>query len=639
MSKVKDTSNKVKSKIDAIKKINDNPKLTTDKIADKILKDLPSTNEMLGKKVDDFIDKRRSKKENRTDIFGQMVNLADSFTNKNGNTPSFNIGHNKTFTDNTTFSQKKIQKNAIYAANQVLNKSDKIISDNVSKIFFAGDGICGTDTAFKDDTIFIKPKEIDFLNILTINPDDGIGKIIYEPIDFVTPKVKFDRELYSLFTPGNSFTFNSINDNDLFGINWDVPNQRYVVTGLTNNESISEFLSDYYSSIIFPDINHIIKTSILLTLQGDGSETTLFNESLDKMERLLQKLMSVCGNPTKNDELKNQNAIDLFNETDEDIQYYFNFDDVEGIDLDNEDARARGVLKFKDCNNFEIPKNTTMIEDFIYFIDKKDMILLTDEILGRAAEDVYSQSNSTISLDNFRISFMNLFIFNIPKALISSLLTPKIIFPIVAVYKQYYNVDIDIYGLMKKLSKLFFFIIRDLFWLFIREFWKKTKPELTKFLSTLVSNIIKNKNKRYIIIIKALIALLSKILKDGIDNCADLYGVVMETINAALSIPMPFKIPGILLSLSSRLPGYSEDRAVLNIMERMENAGIPTGQLYGDPNKYVDLVSAIIKGNAEEIAGNSFATVANEFIVLQATPTGQVIIPPGTIKSNGIGQA
>ena len=37
------------------------------------------------------------------------------------------------------------------------------------------------------------------------------------------------------------------------------------------------------------------------------------------------------------DKLKNQNAVDLFDENDEDIQLYFNFDDVEGIDLDDED--------------------------------------------------------------------------------------------------------------------------------------------------------------------------------------------------------------------------------------------------------------------------------------------------------------
>ena len=44
----------------------------------------------------------------------------------------------------------------------------------------------------------------------------------------------------------------------------------------------------------------------------------------------------------------------MFDETDEYVEYYFDFDDVEGIDLDDEDSRYRRVLRFKDCYNFEI---------------------------------------------------------------------------------------------------------------------------------------------------------------------------------------------------------------------------------------------------------------------------------------------
>ena len=51
MSKVKDTTNKVKGKIEAIKKINDNPNSSADKLYDKYLKDLPSSDELFGKKV------------------------------------------------------------------------------------------------------------------------------------------------------------------------------------------------------------------------------------------------------------------------------------------------------------------------------------------------------------------------------------------------------------------------------------------------------------------------------------------------------------------------------------------------------------------------------------------------------------
>jgi len=634
MSKVKDTTGKIKSKITAIKKINDNPKIITDKVADKYLSDLPTSQELLGKKVDDFLLKRNSKKENRTDIFGQIVDLASTFTNRSGNPKNTNIGASKSFKEATNSTENKIKQNGLNAVSKVLEKSRVIITDNVTKFFFAGDGICGSDKQFPIDSITFKPKEIDLLNILTINPDNGIGKIIYEDPNLVTPKIKFDRQLYSQFTSVSPFTFNSLNGNDLFDLDWDTPNQRFELSGLMENNSIGDFITDYYGSIVYPDLDHIIKTSMLLTIQGDGSETSSFNQSLDKVERLLQKLMTVCGNSTKRDELKNQNPIDLFDETDEDIEYYFNFDDVEGIDLDDEDARTRGVLKFKDCNNFELPKNTTMMEDFIYFSGTENIHKLTDDILNRVASDAYEQSDSSIYLDNFKLSLLNLFILNLPKALISSVLTPKIFVPIVTVYKVFNNVEVDLEALMKILSKLFYSIIKDLFWSFLTEFWRLTKPDLVKFLEVLVMNIIKNKNKRYVIIIKSLISLLTRILEEGLPSCEDLFGSVLNTINTALSVSSPFNVPGLLLGFADKLPGYSEDRATLNIMERMEASGIGLAPIYGDSNKLVDLIASIVKGNSEEIDTNSYVAVSNKEIIVP-TPVGPIVIPPGVLNSAG----
>jgi hypothetical protein len=232
---------------------------------------------------------------------------------------------------------------------------------------------------------------------------------------------------------------------------------------------------------------------------------------------------------------------------------------------------------------------------------------------------------------------LNTFILNVPKAIISSVLTPKIFLPIVAVHKILKNIisDIDIYSFMKTLSKLFFSIIKDLFWFFIREFWKLIKHDLIIFLGALVSQIIINKNKRYIIIVTALISLLTKILEDGIDCCADLYSSMNLAINAALSTSPPFNIPGILLGLSHKLPGYSEDRAAINIMERMESAGISLDPIYGDSNKLVDLVTSIIKGNTEEMDTNSFVAVSNQEMIIPTPFGAPIIIPPGLLNSSG----
>ena len=78
---------------------------------------------------------------------------------------------------------------------------------------------------------------------------------------------------------------------------------------------------------------------------NSGESNPLFDKGLNNINRLLNKLCAVCGSPTDKDKLKNQNAVDLFDENDEDIQLYFNFDDVEGIDLDDEEEELWVELK------------------------------------------------------------------------------------------------------------------------------------------------------------------------------------------------------------------------------------------------------------------------------------------------------
>lgn len=625
MSKVKDTKNKLKSKIEAIKKINDEPSSGADSLFNKYLKDLPSTDKLYGKKIDDFLEKRKSKIDNNKDIFGELMEVAEGF-----------LGFDKKVSSTDKLvSLGKLKQHAQDSAKKTLRSSKEIVLDSVKKVFFSGDGICGTNRSITGDTINLQPKEFDFLNILTIDPSTPTGQIVYEPSQ-LTGKEKVNRELYSIFT-GGTYQFDSNNNNTLFTMNWSGNSQTYIITGLTNNSNIEEFFNDYFSSIEFPDVKHITKTAMLLTIQGDNSESIQFNDSINKMNRLLKKLFAVCGTPTKRNQLENQTAIDLFDENDEDIEFYFNFDDVEGIDLDDEDARFRKVQRFTDCNNFEIPVNTSFIEDFVYLSNKKDTNSLVNSTLNRVASDAYNQSDSSIPEINFNLNLNKNFILNLPKSIMMNVLSAKITLPIVMMYKyvksQVSNV-LSIQDIMKKLWKLFSTVISKLYWLFIKEFWRLIKVDLIAFISKIVKKIIKNKYKRYVTIITSLIALLTKILEERIDNCYDLFNSVLGAIETALSTKSPFNVPGILLSLSDTLPGYSQDRAFLNITERLESAGITMSPIFGEGNDLPTLVKSIIDGHTEEMDANSFVKISVKPGILPG-PTGGAIIPPGLINGTG----
>ena len=469
------------------------------------------------------------------------------------------------------FTKQRLRQITNESANATLKSAQQIILEAAQKILFAGDGICGTNTTFGATTsITLSPKEFDFMNILTISPTTCSGKIVYEPVSPNKGYVKMNRSLYNTFS-GNTQTFNSVNGNKLFDLLWSGDTQQYVVSGLgTSSNSIKTFLTDYYSSIEPVDFSGVTKTAIYLTLHGCGDEPPLFDKGWNDLNRLLQKLCALCGNPSNG---KIPNATSEFNENDEDIQSYFNFDDVEGIDLDDEKDRLDKVLKFRDCNNFKVPVNSSHFEDFVD--DDGNLNDAVNDALLNSAMDAHNQSDGNIPPDNFHLTLLNTFILNLPKALIGSVLSPKFFLPIIIIYKVVVaGVGAAIKSakeIMKVLWKLFYYVITKLLWKFISEFWKRVKRDLLLFLVDIAATILGNKTKRYRKMLLALIAILTKILENGLDNCKDLYEMINLSIDLALSglgggLNGGFSSSGIsafMLPFFLKKPGYSEDRATI----------------------------------------------------------------------------
>lgn len=643
MGNTGETKKKLISTVEVIKKINDDPK----KFASKSVSDAYTNNfeEIVGKKQDYLNKKINQKKDNAKDIFTDLLDVAEKFisdakTTKSKVTDSVKKGVTINFDKNPT--KSKLKRYAIKSAETTLGQAKEIAIKHLSKALFMGEGICGSDSIFNVDQITLRPDEFDFLNMLTIDPDSSCGKLIYEPKTPDLNKQKVNRNIYNTFT-GGTYTFTSNNSNDLFSMSWSAATQTFILTGLTQGGSsvkVQNFILDYYNSMEFPSIDDVLKTSMMLTIQGGSScsESKKFNVSFDEVLRLIKKLLTVCGSPTKKDELVNQTAVKLFDENDEDIENYFSFDDTEGIDLDDEDLRYRRVLRFKDCYNFEIDVDDMHIEDFLYLGKNKGIKQSVDDVLQKVAQDANEQSDSSLNVNDFLNNLLNNFIISLPKALIMTILSAKIFLPLVVLYKIFKqvltNTYINIKDLVKRFYKAIKDIVKDLFWLFVREFWKLVKVDLLSLVSDIVQRIIKNKYKRYLTIITALIAILKKILETEIDNCYELFQTVLNTIKTALSMKTPMAVPSVLLVLSEALPGYSQDRAYMNIMERLEASGVPTGPLYGESNDIGNIVKSIIDGHTEEEDQNSFVKIVLQGGVLPG-PTGGAVIPPAIISGVG----
>jgi len=610
---IKEQKAKIKSKINAVKKINDDAKKVVDSgkafvgsIPDKLASKVPNFN---GKNLSDLIPKRAKKKESQTDIFQDLIDTVEGFLGTAPKNPTVDYS-------DRAFSKQRLKQITQESAHETIKSSKTIVMDGVQKILFAGDGICGTQKSFTGSTVTLSPTEFDFMNVLTMDPTSSTGKIVYEPSSSVTGLKQMNRMLFNSFN-GGSQSFTTQNGDSLFDFVWDQNNQKYNISGLQVNPTnaitggtIQGFFNDYYSNIENIDMSGVTKMAVLMTINADGSEPPLFNIGLDNLTRLLKKICANCGAP---DTGLKQNATTQFNENDQDSEFYFDFDDVEGIDLDDESNRRNRVLKFRDCNDFTTQISSTHFEDFVY-LSNKNLNDVVSKTLYNAAADAHNQTNDTIPVDNFHINLLSSFILNLPKALIASVLSPKYFLPIVIVYKQLVseggNTINDVKVMMKKLHKLFNYIINQLFWKFLAEFWSRVKKDLIEFLAIFAAKILLNKSKKYVLIISSLIALLTKLLETDLTNCETLYGLINSTINAALMGALSLiQIPPILLLTSALRDGYSADRAYMNAMENLNGAGIDTGDKFGVPSQVGDFVKGIIDGHTKEHDTNSKVSV------------------------------
>lgn len=641
MGKLKDKKKKLKSKIRALKKVmeDDTFKKTAEETVDQYLKDFPSLTEYQSK-LGDFGSKAKKKVQEKTDAFKDLIDITDELLIKNNQPPG-----NEKF-----YSRKRLKIHAIDSVNETIKSGKQIVLDNVKKVLFADDGICGGNSKFTGatmDEVRIKPKEIDFFDIFSVDPSSSTGKIMYEISSPSTGKVKLNRDLYNQFTAPLPYRFDTTSNKTLFDLVWDGSNQEYLVTGLTQGSSVDfiDFFNDYFTTIEFPDLSGITKTAILMTLQGDDSQTPLMSGAFNDLNRITNKIFSICGSPKKKNDLQ-QSAVDQFNETDQDIELYFDFDSVEGIDLDDESARLRKVLRFKDCNNFEIPINKKKISEFVYLSNKKNMNDLIDSTINNTALDAFENSDKSIPLTNFQLSLNNAFILTLPKALVASIISPKIFLPIVIVYKLTKNLSATLAGnflegtkfLMKQLKKLFTYIIKDIFWKFLNEFWKRIKKDLLDFVRDFAIKILKDKYRNYYMVLQSLLPFLKKAISQGFDNCQDMLQSLLTVIEGALNQSNNLEIPTYALFGAVFRKGFSEKKTLLDFFEGLESEGVDTGDINGEPNKFIGAMTKFLSAHTKnQLVDGKYVGTNNRPIPVVVSPGGGAgFITPGAMKLTSI---
>jgi hypothetical protein len=490
---------------------------------------------------------------------------------------------------------------------------------------------CDQQQTYTPTPVYVKVGSIDLFNRLFIDPQDEAGVVIYEknlPQPGQIP-YSMNRKLYELANNSNlSYSYIGKSGQPLFDIQYSDTDANGVTGGWfkvslsqrPNPLKVGEFMVDYYDTIRMSEDTDII-ASIMESLSGVISMKvnagTSQVENASQAEVILARILGLCFDSGGNE--IDTSGISKIAELDGVDDSFFEFTE---IDLRNIDIRTanikKGVIQFEDCDNVDLPVN---FNEIINALGQLNFYQGSEfENAANNITDVLANNPAWLGAGinvNPQVVVDTNFIKLITNGMIGALITPKMILPIITMYKALGNTLADniksFVDFAKIFKKFLINLVSKVGAIFVEELYKLIKEDILKLVQQVVQDIAKEKIvKKYAMILKLLALLLAIIgLITDYRKCKNLIDDILALLNL-LNVPgFGSDIPLPILYASQLLDGYSESRAFIGAIEEMQSLGIPTGAMpSGAPN--FDLLGKFgqMKAMAIEDAENNKLQVA-----------------------------
>jgi hypothetical protein len=492
---------------------------------------------------------------------------------------------------------------------------------------------CDQQQTYTTGPVYVKVGSIDLFNRLFIDPQDEVGVVIYEknlPQPNQIP-YSMNRKLYELTTNNNLiYNYKGKSGQDLFDIQYSDTDANNVTGGWfkidlkarNNPLKVGEFMVDYYDTIRMSEDTDIM-ASIMESLSGAISMKvnagTSQVENASQAELILARILGLCFDSGGSDGEIDTSGISKIAELDGIDDSFFEFTE---IDLRNIDIRTanikKGIIQFEDCDNIDLPVNFNEIVGALGQLNFYEGSEFEDA--ANNISDVLANNPAWvgvgINIDPQVVVDTN-FIKLITNGMIGALITPKMILPIIVMYKALGNTLADniksFVDFAKIFKKFFINLVSKVGAIFVEELYKLIKEDILRLVQQVIQDIAKEKIvKKYAMILKLLALLLAIIgLITDYRKCKNLIDDILALLNL-LNVPgFGSSIPLPILYASQLLDGYSESRAFIGAIEEMQSLGIPTGAMpSGAPN--FDLLGRFgqMKAMALEEAENNKLQVA-----------------------------
>jgi hypothetical protein len=527
---------------------------------------------------------------------------------------------------------------------------------------------CSHDQNYTAKPIYVRVQSIDLYEKLKLSPEDPAGKTLFEkrPVSVGNYPFSMNKELYNRvqnlnqsFSATTGVLYRGKSGQDLFDIKYVKVNNlgetgdffeitltdRYSLNDLTNpTNKVGDFLQDYYSTIQLVDFTNIF-SNLIESLTGMVSiSVNIGSEKLDDQSKfglLIQRVLGLCFDSKSEIDVS---GVAKIAELDGFDDSFFEFTEIDLRNIDQQSTNIKnGVAEFENCGDVKVPINWSQLlnaVDQLNFIeDEADL----DEAASNLPNVITDNPEWALLFPNsvdIKATINTNFIKELPRAFITTLLSPKILLPIFIVLESIQQLASSATNLIckSKINSLQDFfkcfksfvtnLVSKIGALFVKELFELIKKDLINLVQSIIIDIKKEKLAKKYAIILTLVQLtiaIAQIINDY-RKCKSLIDEILSLLKLVTSgrtkIPLP------LLALSELLGGTSPTSSMINVIEEMQSVGLPTGPMPdGSPNLFLSASMSQIKGQDKENSENGTVQIFAKPLAI--SPAGFTI--PATI--------
>ena len=403
---------------------------------------------------------------------------------------------------------------------------------------------------------------------------------------------------------------------------------------------VGKFIKDYYSTIEMVTFPQVMATLLNYMTGFVSIKAKIGFGELDAQNKyvlLLQRILGLCFDDRTEIDVS---GISKLGELDGVDDSFFEFTEV---DLRNIEANIsniqEGVVVFEDCDNVKLPVDVDTIIAEINNISgntNEELVTSMENVVNSVFEKWKILIPNSASLE---VSVNKSFIKNLPIALASSILSPKALLPFIVMLnevqrsaaqrindsiissansflqsgttigQQVTNITSDAVDFVKNNRTLVINLVSKISSLFVETLFEILKRDIFQLISVIIKDIQKSQTAKQYAIILRLVQLgyvVARLVTDY-RKCKSLLDEITLLLNMISNFRgnSLFRIPAFLNLLSVLLPGYSSERATLNVIEQLQKLGLPTGPMPdGTPNQMNLAIKSLISGIDQEQTEN-----------------------------------